>query len=73
LSDIERKWIKQLQRLLNKCPSKRLKLVTGGDRDLAVVDNTHPDHEEWYDFEFNGGQLADISFNNGPQICGMCK
>lgn len=66
-------WLKKVEKILNQRPTKRLEFATGGDHDLAVYDKTHPNAGEFYDFSFEGANLADLSFFNGPNIVGMCK
>lgn len=74
LTDAERKWLQKVGRLLDKCPTKRLEFVVGGDKDISVVDNTHPNHTNFFDFNFEGAELAQLYFfENGPNISGMCK
>lgn len=69
----EQKWLQELEDHLKKCPSKRLEFVVGGDADIVVVDKNHPEHSEWFDFKFYGGDLATLYFYEGPAIVGMCK
>lgn len=73
LTKKEQDWLQSLEDLLNKCPSKRLTFVVGGDPDITVVDNTHPNHGEHYDYRFEGSDLAELVFWKGAKIVGMCK
>jgi hypothetical protein len=38
LTTAEKKWVDELQAVLNKCPSKRLGAYTTGDADLKIYD-----------------------------------
>ena len=40
LTKAEMKWISDVQRVLDKCPSKRLGFATMGDRDVTVYDTS---------------------------------
>ncbi len=40
LTDIERKWLNKLQKVLNECPSDRLGFYTIGDPMVTVYDRT---------------------------------
>lgn len=40
LTAAERKWLNDVQRVLNRCPSKRLGFATMGDRDVTVYDTS---------------------------------
>lgn len=41
LTKEEAKWVKQVNALLKKCPSKRLGFFTIGDREVFLYDITH--------------------------------
>lgn len=44
----EKKWLKQFQSLMNRCPSRRLGAFTIGDPDLTIYDK-----EVFDDYRFN--------------------
>lgn len=70
LSDIEKKWINELQKTLSRCPH-RLELVTGGDPRLLVVDRNGAKQSEICDgaAERDGIVLAIVS--GGPVVHGV--
>ncbi|EPA9109503.1 hypothetical protein [Serratia marcescens] len=39
LTAAEKKWVSDVQKVLNRCPSKRLGFATAGDRDITIYDN----------------------------------
>jgi hypothetical protein len=39
LSAVEKKWLNDVQKVLNRCPSTRLGFATMGDRSVTVYDN----------------------------------
>lgn len=43
LTAAERKWLNDVQKVLNRCPSKRLGFATSGDRDITVYDSSFSD------------------------------
>ncbi|MFS7186031.1 hypothetical protein AB6848_11220 [Serratia proteamaculans] len=43
LTKVEKKWLDELQEVLNRCPSKRLGFATAGDRDITVYDSSFSD------------------------------
>ncbi|WP_413503883.1 hypothetical protein [Serratia grimesii] len=43
LTAAERKWLNDVQRVLNRCPSKRLGFATAGDCDITVYDSSFSD------------------------------
>lgn len=43
LTKAEKKWLDELQEVLNRCPSKRLGFATSGDRDITVYDSSFSD------------------------------
>lgn len=43
LTKAEKKWLEELQEVLNRCPSKRLGFATAGDRDVTVYDRSFSD------------------------------
>lgn len=56
LTEAERKWLKDVQRVLNRCPSTRLGFYTIGDREITVIDQDETNSFE----ELNGwGDKAD--------------
>lgn len=40
LTHAERRWIRELQKVLNKCPSERIGFFTTGDCDIKLFDKT---------------------------------
>jgi hypothetical protein len=46
LTEAERKWLKDVQRVLNRCPSTRFGFYTIGDRDITVIDQGETDAYE---------------------------
>lgn len=40
LTKEERKWLNDVQKVLNRCTSKRLGFATAGDRDITVYDSS---------------------------------
>jgi hypothetical protein len=54
----EKKWIKSVQRALNKCPSVRLGFYTIGDNDLSIYD-TNLEHKFDQDKDF-GHAVAEV-------------
>lgn len=43
LTKAEKKWLEELQEVLNRCPSKRLGFATAGDHDITVYDSSFSD------------------------------
>lgn len=43
LTKAEKKWLDELQEVLNRCTSKRLGFATSGDRDITVYDVSFSD------------------------------
>lgn len=43
LTTAEKKWLNDVQKVLNRCPSKRLGFATAGDRDITVYDSSFSD------------------------------
>ncbi|MDX7490210.1 hypothetical protein [Serratia marcescens] len=41
LTTEEKKWVSDVQKVLNRCPSKRLGFATTGDRDITVYDSSY--------------------------------
>ncbi|WP_129543757.1 hypothetical protein [Serratia sp. 1D1416] len=39
LTAAEKKWVNDVQKMLNRCPSKRLGFATAGDRNIIIYDN----------------------------------
>lgn len=56
LTKAEKKWLEELQELLNRCPSKRLSFATIGDPSLYVLDKTRED-EIYAELESDGGEF----------------
>lgn len=48
LTAAEKKWVKQVNALLAKCPSKRLGFYTGGDPSIGIYDRTHQEEIDSY-------------------------
>jgi hypothetical protein len=46
MTPAEKKWIKQLEAVLAKCPSKRMEAYTIGDNDITIYDKPSADAEE---------------------------
>ncbi|QHC46415.1 hypothetical protein EFZ62_16165 [Serratia marcescens] len=40
LTAAEKKWVNDVQKVLNRCPSKRLGFATAGDSDITVYDSS---------------------------------
>ncbi|HGM6992112.1 TPA: hypothetical protein ACKP7H_002364 [Serratia marcescens] len=53
LTAAELKWLNDVQKVLNRCPSKRLGFATMGDRNIAVYDTAFSQAIE--DHIFSGG------------------
>ncbi|CQH79417.1 hypothetical protein V5E43_000661 [Yersinia enterocolitica] len=60
LTAAEKKWVKQVNALLAKCPSKRLGFYTGGDPNVGIYNNTHQE-----EINADGGDLVNILQRNG--------
>ncbi|WP_454889805.1 hypothetical protein [Serratia quinivorans] len=43
LTTAEKKWVNDVQKVLNRCPSKRLGFATAGDHDITVYDSSFSD------------------------------
>lgn len=41
LTKEEKKWVKQMNALLKKCPSKRIGFYTIGDEDIGIYDKSY--------------------------------
>jgi len=54
LTQAERKWLKDLQRVLDRCPSTRLGFFTIGDPEVTVIDQPATDT-----FEREHGERGD--------------
>ncbi|WP_048796176.1 MULTISPECIES: hypothetical protein [Serratia] len=57
LTKAEKKWLEELQEVLNRCPSKRLEFFTIGDPSIGVIDATRT-HEIESEQEQNGGEFC---------------
>lgn len=57
LTKKERKWISDVQKVLNKCPSKRLEFYTIGDRNVFIFDNTKI-ADVYSELDKNGGEFG---------------
>ena len=72
----EAKWIKSVQRAINKCPSSRIGFYTIGDRDIVAYDVTKKDAIDLENGkqDFTGAVIAcdaefgvDLTFNNSVE------
>ncbi|MGL5386665.1 MAG: hypothetical protein ACRDCA_12555 [Serratia sp. (in: enterobacteria)] len=74
----ERKWIKQVNALLKKCPSKRIGFYTIGDDSIGLYDTSYQDEINAADIDLvralnitGHGFSEDIYFPNAVQgVCG---
>ena len=72
LTAAEKKWLKKLQKVLNECPSQRMRGHTIGDNDIIIHDD--PTRRAWEEknpaqrldmgdvIELSGSYLATLDF-----------
>ncbi|UAN54732.1 hypothetical protein KGP26_29735 (plasmid) [Serratia sp. JSRIV002] len=73
----EKKWVKQMNALLKKCPSKRIGFYTIGDNDIGLYDIDHQDAIDAADrdlvrgLNYTGHGFAETIVFPGP-VNGVC-
>ncbi|CAI0822590.1 Uncharacterised protein [Serratia entomophila] len=69
LTKAEKKWLDELQEVLNRCPSKRLGFYTIGDPYLGVIDASRLQEIE-DEQEENGGEFCMAASKVGADFAG---
>ncbi len=70
LTRAERAWIKELQDVLDRCPSQRLAFSASGDRDLMLHDATR-EHEISAHMEEHPGEWRSAATEVGADFGGV--
>ncbi|MBI6134373.1 hypothetical protein JEP93_14265 [Serratia marcescens] len=68
LTAAERKWLNDVQKVLNRCPSKRLGFATLGDRNVTVYDTSFSQAIEDHIFSSGTGDFIPTADRMGAVL-----
>lgn len=68
LTKEERKWLNDVQKVLNRCPSKRLGFATAGDREITIYDNAFSQAIEDHIFSSGTGDFIPTASRLGAVL-----